>query len=338
MKFKVNPLALASGLAAIVAATVTFGVPAVKSQNTATVKIDGSSTVFPISEAVAEDFQNANRNVNVTVGVSGTGGGIKKFCAGEIDIANASRPIKAEEMEVCKKAGIQFIELPIAYDALTVVVNSQNPISKLTFAELKKMWEKDAQGKIKNWNQVNPSWPNAPLNLYGPGADSGTFDYFTEVINGKAKESRGDYTASEDDNVLVQGISRDRNSLGYFGYAYYEANQKRLKAVPIAKKDGDTPVMPSVETVKNNSYPLSRPLLIYVSAKAADRPEIKQFIQFYLSQAPRLVTEVQYIPLPDQAYQLAGQHFNNKKLGSVFVGRSTVGISIEELLRLETTL
>ncbi len=335
MKFKVNPLALVSGLAAMVAATVAFGVPAVKSQNTPTVKLDGSSTVFPISEAVAEDFQSANRSIKVTVGVSGTGGGMKKFCAGEIDIADASRPIKAEEMEVCKKAGIQFIELPIAYDALTVIVNPRNPVSKLTFAQLKKMWEPDAQGKIKNWNQVDPSFPNAPLNLYGPGADSGTFDYFTEAVNGKAKASRGDYTASEDDNVLVQGISRDANALGYFGYAYFEANQKRLKAIPIAKKDGDPAVMPSAETVKNNSYPLSRPLFIYVSAKAADRPEVKQFVQFYLSKAPGLVSEVKYIPLPDKAYQLTTEHFNNKKLGSVFVGRSTVGISIEELLTLE---
>ena len=335
MKFKVNPLTLVTGLAAMVAATVALGVPAVKSQNTATVKLDGSSTVFPISEAVAEEFQKANSSIRVTVGVSGTGGGMKKFCAGEIDIADASRPIKGEEIAKCEEKGIKFIELPIAYDALTVVVNPQNPISKLTFAQLKKMWEPAAQGNIKNWNQVDSSWPDKPLSLYGPGADSGTFDYFTEAINGKAKASRGDYTASEDDNVLVQGISRDSNALGYFGFAYFEANQKRLKAVPIAREDGKPAVMPSVETVKNNTYPLSRPLFIYVSAKAADKPEVKQFVQFYLSKASGLVSEVKYIPLSDQAYPLARARFDNKKVGTVFVNHSSIGISIENLLQLE---
>lgn len=311
MKFKVNPLGLASGLAAIVAATVTFGVPAVKSQNTATVKIDGSSTVFPITEAVAEEFQNANRSVKVTVGISGTGGGFKKFCAGEIDIVNASRPIKAEEIEACKAKGINYAPVQVGMDALTILVNPQNSaVNSITFAQLKKIWEPAAQGTIKKWNQVNPSWPDAPLTLYGPGADSGTFDYFTEIINGKAKESRGDYTASEDDNVLVQGIARDRNSLGYFGFAYYEANLKRLKAIPVAKKDGDTPVMPSVAAVKDGSYPLSRPLFIYVNTNAAKtRSEVKRFVEFYLDNAPKLVAEVQYIPLSAAEYSAAKTAF-----------------------------
>ncbi len=337
IKFKTNSWTLVSGLAAAVAATFALAVPAVKSQNTQTIKIDGSSTVFPITEAVAEDFQNANRGVKVTVGVSGTGGGFKKFCAGEIDIADASRPIKKEEMEACKAKGIQYIELPVAYDALTVVINPQNnSVSSMSMAQLKTMWEPAAQGKISKWNQVNPSWPDAPLKLFGPGADSGTFDYFTEAVNGKAKESRTDYTPSEDDNVLVQGVSRDRNALGYFGFAYFEANQKRLKAVPIAKKDGDKAVMPSIEAVKNNTYPLARPLFIYVNSKATDRSEVKQFVEFYLNNAPDFVTEVKYVPLPEKAYELAREHFRNKKLGTVFLDRSTIGVSIEDLLRLET--
>ena len=311
IKFKTNSWRLVSGLAAAVAATFALAVPAVKSQNTQTIKIDGSSTVFPITEAVAEDFQNANRGVRVTVGISGTGGGFKKFCAGEIDIVDASRPIKEEEIAACKSKGISYAPVQVGMDALTIVVNPQNSaVNSITIAQLKKMWEPAAQGTIKKWNQVNPSWPDAPLTLYGPGADSGTFDYFTEIINGKAKESRGDYTASEDDNVLVQGISRDRNALGYFGFAYFEANQKRLKAIPVAKKDGDTPVMPSAAAVKDNSYPLSRPLFIYVSTKAAKtKPEVKQFVEFYLDNAPRLVAEVEYIPMSAAEYSAAKTAF-----------------------------
>ncbi|HBB35014.1 MAG TPA: protein sphX [Cyanobacteria bacterium UBA8803] len=336
MKYKPNRFTFMSAIA-MVAATVALAMPAVKSQTTPTVKIDGSSTVFPITEAVAEDFQNANRGMRVTVGISGTGGGFKKFCTGETDISNASRPIKAEEMETCKKNGIQYMELPVAYDALTVVVHPQNNwVSSITVAELKKMWEPAAQGKITKWNQVRSSWPDAPLKLFGPGADSGTFDYFTEAVNGKSKESRTDYTPSEDDNVLVQGVSRDRNAIGYFGFAYYEANKRRLKAVPI--DNGKGPVMPSLENVKNNTYtPLSRPLFIYVSAKSADRPEVKQFVEYYLNNAPALVSEVKYVPLPDRAYELARDHFQNKKFGSVFANRNTVGVRIEELMQLEAS-
>jgi phosphate transport system substrate-binding protein len=205
------------------------------------VKIDGSSTVFPVTEAVAEEFQKMPRRVasELTVGISGTGGGFKKFCRGETDISDASRPILKKEMEDCAKAGIKYVELPVAFDALTVVINPKNTwIKQLTVAELKKMWEPAAQGKVMNWNQVNPAWPDAPLKLFGPGADSGTFDYFTEAVNGKAKSSRGDFTASEDDNVLVQGVSRDNNALGYFGFAYYDENKGKLKAVPIVNPKG----------------------------------------------------------------------------------------------------
>ena len=319
-----------------VAATVALTVPAVKSQSPSTVKIDGSSTVYPISEAVAEEFQKSKKGaVRVTVGISGTGGGFKKFCAGQTDISNASRPILAKEMEACKAAGVQFMELPVAYDALTIVVNRQNNwATSITTAELKKMWEPGARGKVTKWKDVRSSWPDAPLKLFGPGADSGTFDYFTEAINGKSKASRTDYTPSEDDNVLVQGVSRDKNALGYFGYAYYEANKSRLKAVGV--DSGKGAVLPSRQTVENGSYrPLSRPIFIYVSAKSAQKPEVKEFVEFYLSNASKYVSQVKYIPLPGQAYTLARGHFRNRKMGTVFGGDEAVGLRIEELLRRE---
>ncbi|HXF69354.1 MAG TPA: PstS family phosphate ABC transporter substrate-binding protein [Thermoflexus sp.] len=299
------------------------------------IKIDGSSTVYPISEAVGEEFQKAHPNVKVVVGISGTGGGFQKFCAGEIDISDASRPIKTSEMETCQKNGIEFIELPVAYDALSVVVNPQNDwVACITVEELRKMWEPDAQGKITRWNQVNPQWPDAPLSLYGPGTDSGTFDYFTEAIMGKEDASRGDYTASEDDNVLVQGVANDQYALGYFGLAYYLENQDKLKALAI--DGGKGCVLPSEQTVRDGTYqPLSRPLFIYVSRKAADRPEVEAFVRFYLTQGPALVKQVGYIPLPDTVYQLALQRFEARKVGSVFKGGPQVGVSIEDLLKAE---
>lgn len=302
------------------------------------IKIDGSSTVYPITEAVAEEFQKSKKgSIKVTVGISGTGGGFKKLCRGEIDIADASRPILKKEMEACAQAGIKYIELPVAYEGITVVVNLQNTWAKsITVAELKKIWEPASQGVITKWNQVNPAWPNAPIKLFGPGADSGTFDYFTEAIVGKAKSSRGDYTASEDDNVLVQGVSRDKNGIGYFGLAYYLENQKKLRAVPVSEKDGKAAVGVSIESVKNGSYqPLSRPIFIYVSDKAYDRPEVKEFIQYYLKQAPKLVAEVKYVPLPDNAYKQATDNFNKRKLGTGFGGVAEVGVSVEELLQRE---
>lgn len=302
------------------------------------VKIDGSSTVYPITEAVAEEFQKAVKGATkVTVGISGTGGGFKKFCRNETDISDASRPILKKEMDACKEAGIRYIELPVAYDALTVVINPQNTwIKSLTVEELKKMWAPEAQGTVMKWNQVNPAWPDAPLKLFGPGADSGTFDYFTEAVVGKSKSSRGDFTASEDDNVLVQGVSRDKNALGYFGYAYYAENTGKLKAVPIVEKDGKPAVSPSFETVKNGAYqPLSRPIFIYVNAKSVERPEVKEFVEFYLKNAPTLVKEVKYVPLPDAAYSLALENFRKKKTGTGFGGEAEVGVSVEELLKRE---
>src|SRR5574341_1465128 len=246
------------------------------------IQIDGSSTVFPITEAVAEEFQKTKKGaVKVTVGIAGTGGGFKKFCRGETDVSDASRPILKQEMDACKGAGIQYIEIPVAYDALTVMVNPKNDwVKALTVPDLKKIWEPAAQGKVTNWNQVRSEWPNAPLKLFGPGDDSGTFDYFTEAIVGKAKSSRGDFTASEDDNVLVQGIANDRNSLGYFGFAYYIENQKKLKAVSIDAGKGS--VAPSARTVEDGTYqPLSRPIFIYVSKKSLDKPAVREYVEFY---------------------------------------------------------
>jgi phosphate transport system substrate-binding protein len=304
------------------------------------VKVDGSSTVFPITEAVAEEFQKAKKGaVKVTVGISGTGGGFKKFCRGETDISNASRPILKKEMDDCKAAGIEYYELPVAFDALTVVVNPKNPfIKQLTVAEMKKMWEPGAQGKVTKWNQVNPAWPDAPMKLFGPGADSGTFDYFTEAVVGKSKSSRGDFTASEDDNVLVQGVSRDVNALGYFGYAYYIENKDKLKAVPIVNEKGQ-PVEPSMEAVLKGSYqPLSRPIFIYVSAKSIDKPEVKEFVQYFMTHGAKLSKEVKYVPLPDPAYKTAWDHVQKGKKGTVFGGAAEVGVTIEELLKREAKL
>ncbi|MCM8748693.1 PstS family phosphate ABC transporter substrate-binding protein [Thermomicrobiaceae bacterium CFH 74404] len=300
------------------------------------VTIDGSSTVFPISEAVAEEFQKQYPDVQVTVGISGTGGGFKKFCAKEIDISDASRPIKDSELQTCQQNGVEFIELPVAFDGLSVVVNPQNDwVDHLTVDELKKMWEPAAQGTVTRWNQIRPEWPDEPLNLYGAGTDSGTFDYFTEAIVGESGASRGDYTASEDDNVLVQGVAGDVNALGYFGLAYAVENAGRVKIVPIVNPKTGEPVMPSLETVKNGQYvPLSRPIFIYVSMTAIERPEVDAFVRFYLENAAALAEEVGYIPLPDEAYQLVMERYEQRKTGSVFQGVE-VGVSIEEVLRRE---
>ena len=302
-----------------------------------TIKVDGSSTVFPVTEAVAEEFQIQKRGkIRVTVGISGTGGGFKRFCRGETDISDASRPILKAEMEACAAAGIKYIELPVAYDALTVVVNPKATwVDQITVAELKKMWEPAAQGKISKWNQINPKWPNSPLKLYGPGADSGTFDYFTEAINGRAKSSRGDFTASEDDNVLVQGVEADANALAYFGYAYYAPNAARMKALKVVNAKGQ-PVGPSAAAVLDGSYePLSRPLFIYVSDKAAQKAEVREFVEFYLTKGASLVSEVKYVPLAAEAYKLALANFKSNKLGTGFGGVPEVGLKVEELLKRE---
>ncbi|MGZ8454632.1 MAG: PstS family phosphate ABC transporter substrate-binding protein [Candidatus Binatia bacterium] len=301
------------------------------------VQVDGSSTVFPVTEAVAEEFQKSKKGkVKVTVGIAGTGGGFKKFCRGETDVSNASRPILKSEIEDCKKSNVQFIELPVAYDALTVIVNPKNDwVKSINVPDLKKMWEPAAQGKVSSWNQVRSEWPNNPLKLFGPGADSGTFDYFTEAIVGKAKSSRGDFTASEDDNVLVQGVINDRNALGYFGFAYYIENQAKLRAVAI--DGGKGPVGPSPKTVEDGTYqPLSRPIFIYVSKKSLDsKPEVKEFVDFYLKNAAKLVKDVKYVALPAGAYKIAAEHVTKGKIGTVFGGTAEVGVKIEDLMKRE---
>lgn len=302
------------------------------------IKIDGSSTVYPVTEAVAEDFQKAKKGaVRVTVGISGTGGGFKKFCRGETDISNASRPILAQEMEACKQAGIEYIELPVAFDALAVVINPQNNWAEvMTVEELKKIWEPAAQGKITRWNQVRSDWPDAKLSLYGAGADSGTFDYFTEAIVGKAKASRGDFTASEDDNILVQGVSGDKFALGFFGFAYVHENPGKVKTVKIVNPKTNQAVEPSMENVINGSYqPLSRPLFIYVNRKAVDRPEVAEFVEYYLVNGAKLAREVGYTPLPDAAYKAARARLQERKVGTVFGGVPEVGVQIMELLERE---
>lgn len=304
----------------------------------AVIKIDGSSTVFPVTEAVAEEFQNAKGGrVRVTVGISGTGGGFKKFVRGEIDVADASRPILAEEMAQAKASGIEFIELPIAFDALAVVVNPQNDwVTSMTVEELKKVWEPAAQGKVTHWNHIRPEWPNEKIALFGAGADSGTFDYFTEAIVGKAKSSRGDFTASEDDNVLVQGVEGNKFALGYIPYAYYAPHSNRMKAVAVQweKNKVKEPVLPSPENVIAGTYnPLSRPLFIYVSKKSMDKPEVKEFVEFYLANVKTLATEVKYVPLTDPAYQMATERVRNLQSGSGFGGIPEVGLPIEELLK-----
>ncbi|MBM3772849.1 MAG: PstS family phosphate ABC transporter substrate-binding protein [Acidimicrobiia bacterium] len=302
------------------------------------IRIDGSSTVFPVTEAVAEEFQKANRGTRVTVGISGTGGGFQKFCRDEIDIADASRPISSTEQDACEKTGVQFIELPVAYDGLAIVVHPRNTwATSMTVGELKKLWEPAAQGKLAKWSQVRDGWPDREIHLFGPGVDSGTFDYFTEAIIGKTDQSRGDYTSSEDDNVVVQGVSGDEFALGYFGFAYYEENQGKLKLVAVDDgndANGKGPILPSPETVKDGSYfPLSRPVFIYVKVKSLEKPEVKSFVEFYLAKGAPLVREVGYIPLGDKEYGLVQGRFSAKTAGSMYQGTdSHSSMSLEQRL------
>ncbi|QIL74966.1 PstS family phosphate ABC transporter substrate-binding protein [Hymenobacter sp. HDW8] len=279
------------------------------------ISIDGSSTVFPITEAVVEEYARQQPAARITVGISGTGGGFQKFCRREIDLTNASRPITDREGQDCETQHIAYLPLTVAFDGLVVVVHPSNTwVNSLKVSELKKLWEPAAQHRILRWNQIRPDWPAAEIHLFGAGTASGTYDYFTQAIVGRRHASRGDYTASEDDNVLVQGVSTDPLALGFFGFAYYEANRAALRLVPIDDEqpsNGAGPVTPTVETVKNNTYaPLSRPLLLYVSSVAARRPEVQAFIRFYLAQAPHLAREVGYIPLPATEYHRQQTRFD----------------------------
>lgn len=312
--------------------------PAAQNQSSSSIiAIDGSSTVFPITEAVAEEFQKGNR-AKVTIGVSGTGGGFKKFCTGEVAVTGASRPIKPSEVELCETHQLEYIELPVAYDGLAVVVNPKNTwAQQLTVTELKRIWEPEAQGKVTHWNQIRTGFPEKELHLFGAGVDSGTYDYFTMAIVGEEHKSRGDFTSSEDDNVLVHGVSSDESALGFFGFAYYAENKDKLKLVPIDDendKNGKGPILPSLATVADGTYqPLSRPIFIYVSKKEALRPEIEAFITYYLTHGNALVEETGYIPLGDAGMKLVLARFKKKITGSLFSGEgSQVGVTVEKLL------
>jgi phosphate transport system substrate-binding protein len=304
------------------------------------VSLDGSSTVFPISEAVAEEFQKGETNTRVTVGISGTGGGFQKFCRAEIDISDASRPISASEVEACRKSGVEYIELPVAYDGIAIAVNPKAAwVDAITTAELKSLWAPEAQNKITKWSQIRAGWPDREIHLFGAGVDSGTYDYFTEAITGKAKASRGDFTSSEDDNVLVQGVGNDELALGFIPFAYYEGNHDKLKLVPVddgKAENGAGAILPSPDTIRTGTYqPLSRPVFIYVSRQAAERPEVQKFVEFYLKHADTLVREVNYVGLGDAAYGLVADRFTKRTVGSVFSGVNTVGITIDQLLAKE---
>lgn len=305
------------------------------SQESQSIKIDGSSTVYPITQKVVEQYQaNQKKTRDIEVEFSGTSGGFDKFCRGETDINNASRPIQLDEMDACNNSEVRYIELPVAFDALTVVVNQQNNwLDSITFEELAKIWSPDAEGKITRWNQVRSGFPDQPLNLYAPGQDSGTFDYFTEAVVGEAGSSRSDVTASEDDDVLVEGVSQDPNALGYFGLAYYDQYANEIKAVAV--DSGKGAVLPTRETVEQAQYqPLSRPLFIYVNATSAQKNQaLRQFIDFYLAQAPELATEVGYVPLPEEAYHIDKVTFHKGEVGTVFEGQSQFNLTISELLR-----
>jgi phosphate transport system substrate-binding protein len=305
------------------------------------VSLDGSSTVFPISEAVAEEFQKAEKDIRVTVGISGTGGGFQKFCRAEIDISDASRPISASEVAACQKSGVEYVELPIAYDGIAIAVNPKATwADKITVAELKTLFAPEAQGKVTKWSQVRKGWPDREIHLFGAGVDSGTYDYFTEAINGKAKASRGDFTSSEDDNVLVQGISNDELALGFVPFAYYEGNKDKLKLVPVddaKKENGDGPILPSADTIRNGTYePLSRPIFLYVSIKADARPEVKKFVDYYLANADKLAREVGYVGLGDKIYTMVKDRYAKRTVGSAFTGANTIGVTLDQLLAKES--
>lgn len=308
---------------------------------TQVISIDGSSTVYPITEAVAEEFRKTESEVQITIGVSGTGGGFKKFCSGEVDIAGASRPIKPSEVKLCADKGIEYIELPVAFDGIAIVVHPSNDwADPISVAELKKIWEPEAQGQIKRWNQIRAEWPDKEIHLFGAGVDSGTYDYFTAAITGKEHSSRGDFTSSEDDNVLVQGVSSDPLALGFFGFAYYHENSGKIKAVGVDDSNPvpvDGPVKPTLETIADGRYqPLSRPIFIYISKAATERQTIQKFVEFYTTQGADLVKEVGYIPLPEAGYDLVRKRFAARTTGSVFEGKGAqVGVRIEELLKAE---
>jgi phosphate transport system substrate-binding protein len=317
------------------------GIPACKRGEPVIVRIDGSSTVYPITEAIVEEYQRTNREARVAVGISGTGGGFKRLCAGDIDACDASRPIKPTEIDLCSRNGVAYVELPVAYDGIVVVVNPKNTwATSLTTAELARLWAPEAQGRVTRWNQVRADFPDREIHLFGAGVDSGTYDHFTEAIVGRQHASRGDYTSSEDDNVLVQGVAGDELALGFFGYVYYAENRTKLRALAIddgRPENGDGPIAPSPETVRSGTYqPLARPVFVYVARRALDRQEVASFARAYLDLVPRMASEVGYVPLPVRAYTLDAERLAGRRTGTLFGAQgSAVGISIDALLARE---
>ncbi|ESA34905.1 phosphate binding protein [Leptolyngbya sp. Heron Island J] len=302
------------------------------------VRIDGSSTVYPITVEMAERFKQMKSadSLEIAINFSGTGGGFDEFCQGATDISNASRPITQEEMAECRTNGVQYVELPVAFDALTVVVNGENAWAQdITVEELKSLWESSAENSVTRWSQIRPDWPDEEILLYGPGEDSGTFDYFNEVIIGEDDASRTDYVSSEDDDELVQAVQSEPNALGYFGYAYYKEAGDSLKALAI--DSGDGPMYPSGEAIRSNEYqPLARPLFIYISADSLDNnPMVAEFVEFYMANTRTVVTDIGYEPLPNEAFGIAMDHLVNRKVGSVFDGKAQHDLSIEALLEKE---
>ena len=347
MNIAVKKFATVLGMLAVTVSTTATANPSAHSQllaqgaegetgkvTTPTVKIDGSSTVYPITQAIVKLFEADSRNKGqVEAKFSGTTGGFEKFCAGKTDINDASRPILLAEMETCKKNGVRYMEFPIAFDALTIAVNPQNDWAKdITVAELKKLWEPAAQSKILRWNQVRASWPDRPIKLFGAGDKSGTFDYFNEAIVGKSKASRKDYTSSEDDEALVEGISKEPNALGYFGYAYYQENQSKLKL--LAVDNGKGAILPSTQTVEKNQYqPLSRPLFIYVNLRSSsNRRVLGKFVTLYINRVSKVADSVGYVPLPEAVRDINYINFNRGKTGTVFSGKARINSKISDLL------
>lgn len=292
-------------------------------------KIDGSSTVFPITEAVSEKYRDVDSNLRVVLNVSGTGGGFKKFVKGETDINDASRPIKDKETKKCEENKVEFIELPVAFDGITIAVNPKNSfVDHLTVAELKKIW--NAGSKVTTWKDVRASWPAEKIKLYSPGTSSGTFDYFTEAINGDSGKCRSENVSfSEDDNVLVQGVAGDQYALGFFGFAYYVENKAKLKAVPVKLDEKSVAIAPSTETINNGTYkPLSRPIFIYVSKSSAERKEVEAFVNYYLDNGGEMASSVGYVALPKALYDLGKKRFEKRVTGSVFKNAKTAGVNL----------
>lgn len=323
-------------MAAGAALTVVLACQSVPGERQAVIRVDGSSTVYPLTEAVVEEYQRVVPDARITVGVAGTGGGFKKFCREEIDITNASRPIGASEREACAAAGVQFMEIPVAYDGVTIVVHPDNDwVSSLTVEDLGRLWRHEAEGRLTRWSQWHHGYPDLEIRLFGAGVDSGTFDYFTEAVTGTAGDSRGDFTSSEDDNTLVQGVAGDRQALGFVGFAYYDENRTRLRAVSIAAAPGEVPVLPSADTIRDGSYrPFSRPVFIYVNRTAFGRHDVRALVDFYLAQAGPLSSDVGFVALSERAAALVRARVDAGETGTLYGSEHASALALDHLLGL----